>query len=903
MARIKDVDRKLLWARSGNECAFPDCSQSLTMAPAEAGGETRFSAPVVIGEEAHIVAEEDDGPRGDPTMPISERNAYPNRILLCPTHHTLIDKDDGIHYSVTQLLRMKADHEASVEARRLGATDQKQTFARKRVGLLLEGASASRGRVIASLIAAGIDTELAQSLADDDAVGEPARLGQDLPDTGLVVLEGDFGSGKSVTGERIYLTDLSMAIENIDAPLPVYLSAKSVTGLLVDAVRTVAGQLGDIGRVGLRLVLDGLDEPGSARATELLNEARALPFTWMYTRVVVTTRPGLDVTPEEKLTYPPLNDEEATTLAERLGCNSGILWSRSQPIRDMLHLPLFLIVAVLRQQAGVEVPRSQGTFLEALADTALNRGRYPTTEVQQALKALARLTVEAGGSIPAAELGGDDAIRAVLETRLVVRVGRSLRFALPVAEQYFAARTVLENGIEGLDLDDLRLLDRWRDSLTLAVTVGSWQQVSRLLDAIAAVHPGLASWLVDNAVPRSTTITSSELPDHLQCARRLHHALAEWSNALGRISERVGIRDSQGRLRTVGAFVEGGRVTAGLKMADNSGQDAIQLPLDIHPFTGRQPDGSVWSPLQWGSAPADFMAWPWQWTLDWVTHGLEMVLRAKSLPIPATEPFKAERRWAIARAILNQTTFLAHRPVNAGELQTAAEQVLTAMTDHGAVSVRPSPQRLLTISRDELVSLIEALRAGDLSDNNGLLRRPYPTPDVTAPTSAHVSSLYSDECLRSLVEQVYANAVVIYEDLVKAWFPAFAPTLGLACILPVAFYAHLVPQAGLGGEPDFSYKMEPLPADRPSTSSVELVARREETGRSWEAIVEEGRQLRQLVATLHPRTEGWAHPRSASATLHVFGNMPATAQAYQWLWEDLRALRAVKNNAPYDMDS
>lgn len=73
------------------------------MSPAEAAGGGKSPTPIVVGHEAHIVAEEDDGPRGDPSMPVSERNAYPNLILLCPTHHTLIDKDNGIHFSVDEL--------------------------------------------------------------------------------------------------------------------------------------------------------------------------------------------------------------------------------------------------------------------------------------------------------------------------------------------------------------------------------------------------------------------------------------------------------------------------------------------------------------------------------------------------------------------------------------------------------------------------------------------------------------------------------------------------------------------------------------------------------------------------------------------------------------------------------
>jgi hypothetical protein len=126
---------------------------------------------VVVGQEAHIVTEEDNGPRGDPTMPVAERNAYPNLILLCGDHHTFIDKDHGMHFSVAQLRQMKASHEAFV-ARRLSEVETEiQAHSRKRQDALLEAASASRGRLVARWVAAGVSGELAQALADDDAVG------------------------------------------------------------------------------------------------------------------------------------------------------------------------------------------------------------------------------------------------------------------------------------------------------------------------------------------------------------------------------------------------------------------------------------------------------------------------------------------------------------------------------------------------------------------------------------------------------------------------------------------------------------------------------------------------------------------------------------------------------------
>ena len=895
--RIRDADRKLLWGRSGNECAFPQCSQSLTMTPEGAEADSRSSTPVVLGEEAHIVAAEDDGPRGDPSMPIGERNAYRNLILLCPTHHRLIDKDNGIHYSVAELHKMKADHERLVERRRIGVSDRQEQLQFRRSQLLLEAISASRGRLIASWVALGISPELAQSLADDESIGAPARLGRALPQTGLVVLEGDFGSGKTATGERIFGADAAAALDDGNAPIPIYLVAKSVAGPLADAVRTAAEGLGRTQDVGLRLVLDGFDEPGPARATELLNDARALVFTLPKTRVVATARPGLDLHREERLPYPPLSDDEAAALAERLGDNRFPLWSRSEAIRKMLHLPLFLIVAVLRQQAGAEIPRSQGTFLEALADAALRRGHQPTGEVRQALTSLARLTVGSGGVVAAAELGGD-AVRTVFESRLVVRDGRSLRFALPVVEQYFAAQAVLDAGLAGIDLHDLRQLDGWRDSLTLAVTIGSWQQVSTLLDSLAPVHPGLASWLVVNAVPESATVTSTELPSHLECANRLHHALARWINGLGVVGQRLQLTDNRGMVRTLGAFVEGNRITAGLRMGYSGGVDAVQLPYGLHPFTGRATDGSQWAPLRWGHAPADFMAWPWQWMLEWVSQSIEAVLRTTSLPLPNTKSFQDERRWAMAKAILHRTGSIGHKPIDANELRIAAEQLLGAMVGQGAQFFKLNPHRRLVVTKDEIAGLIEKLKAHELTGNDGMLHRPYPAPDIANPQGGHVSNVYSDEALRTLVEQVYASALIIYSDLVATWFSSFASTLGLACIMPVAFQGQLLPRGGSWGDPDFVYRMTPLPPNEPSASTVRLVKKREDLNIDWEAMIEEGRRLRQLISVLHPGAEGWANPRSADATLDVYGDTPGTMQAYQWLWEDLRALHMVKSPPP-----
>ena len=64
---------------------------------------------------AHICGEKPGSNRHNPAQKAIERDDYQNLILLCPTHHRLIDrKENEPIYTVQVLLKMKADHEARV---------------------------------------------------------------------------------------------------------------------------------------------------------------------------------------------------------------------------------------------------------------------------------------------------------------------------------------------------------------------------------------------------------------------------------------------------------------------------------------------------------------------------------------------------------------------------------------------------------------------------------------------------------------------------------------------------------------------------------------------------------------------------------------------------------------------
>ena len=76
---------KILFALSGNQCAFPGCTNYI-VEPA-----TEQSDAAVIVQQSHIYAISNAGPRGTSELTEKELNSHENLLLLCPTHHVLVD--------------------------------------------------------------------------------------------------------------------------------------------------------------------------------------------------------------------------------------------------------------------------------------------------------------------------------------------------------------------------------------------------------------------------------------------------------------------------------------------------------------------------------------------------------------------------------------------------------------------------------------------------------------------------------------------------------------------------------------------------------------------------------------------------------------------------------------------
>lgn len=90
---------KLLYVRSGNECAFPECTHPI------------FNDDgLYIAELCHIKAANKGGQRYDENQTDDDRKALENLLFLCHRHHK--ETDDVKKFTVDTLVKMKQDHES-----------------------------------------------------------------------------------------------------------------------------------------------------------------------------------------------------------------------------------------------------------------------------------------------------------------------------------------------------------------------------------------------------------------------------------------------------------------------------------------------------------------------------------------------------------------------------------------------------------------------------------------------------------------------------------------------------------------------------------------------------------------------------------------------------------------------
>lgn len=104
---ISDRTKRLLWSSSAGYCQNPGCHNYFFVF-------FKDGSISSLEELAHVIGRHEKGPRGISYLDTTERDAYENIILLCPTCHTLIDKNP-LQFSVEMLHDWKQQHEEAIK--------------------------------------------------------------------------------------------------------------------------------------------------------------------------------------------------------------------------------------------------------------------------------------------------------------------------------------------------------------------------------------------------------------------------------------------------------------------------------------------------------------------------------------------------------------------------------------------------------------------------------------------------------------------------------------------------------------------------------------------------------------------------------------------------------------------
>ncbi|MFD4576331.1 hypothetical protein ACFWNK_28195 [Streptomyces sp. NPDC058417] len=740
-------------------------------------------------------------------------------------------------------------------------------------------AEAGRRRMVSRWIAAGAEPQDAADCADDLSLGDPRAWWSSLPETGFAVLEGDLGSGKSLSVERLHAADIAAARTDPQAVIPVFLPARQVLADLPQAVEEAASVVGDPALRPVRVVLDGLDEPGLTRGEDLLAQAQTLAVLHPSWRVIVTVRRGFRLTgvpAGERQGCPALSPEAADALIARLGGRAGALEGVSTEAGQALRRPLFAVIAAALQREDRRLPARPVAFLQALAERGVRLSGAPGPQARRLLTRLAAASLAAGGRAPAAQVGDADSLDTLRASRLVVVRGRTVEFALPVLEQYFAGQAVLVGEFPDTVLEDPDQLAVWRGGLALAIADSSWDQGSGLIQQIAAHRPGAAAWAVHEAVPGHRDLVDADAGDQplprlarVETVRRMQQAWDTWTDRLAPAS---GLLYRRGGPLTVDARWDDDRLSAQLLPRSGTDIPALQVPFERQCLESDRRIRPV--QLWYGRVAADHEAWPWHWALGLVAGRLTDLCTDKDLPLPGCRPHTAERLYLTAKALLGRQE-RDHAPVPAEDALAA----IRARLHRSSTAVRIGHNGRLVTTHAELRHLQEALEHGSAVSPDGMLHRPYPVPDRGG---EWIWNAYSPPQFHRLACQVLAAAVEIYRDLVTAWFPLLNDTLGLT-----ASAAQITGALHVPADPDESPALLLNLRER-ATPDAPLVDVALVQGDDRPAV---SASRRDRVGQAGP-VSCWARPYTEPAVSEpeLYGDTPAIDYAYAWLHDDLARL-------------
>lgn len=726
----------------------------------------------------------------------------------------------------------------------------------------------------------------------------------DVPVDGVVVLIGDFGSGKSEAAEAWHRHGIENLVANDDMPFPAWLSARETFGQPLEGV--VERQLGAIWRHGrgASIAIDGLDEIDPVAAQFLLESARTLAMTYTNVRVLLTARPGiLSPTPEEETMALLLTADEAIGLVELAGGKSRATWHWTANMRATVTRPFFALAAgamLGRDEAvGGEADLIRGLVEDALAK-GTERSVVTSVETRAVLENLAVGLTRTG------EEGLLFSQRQIARSsRLVADRGDgSVTFSLPIFQHWFAAQAILTGDVSAADVvTDVLSFNRWRWAAAVAVlSAPNPMVVDDLLATWVGGNPGAAAWIMNEAFTghRDWRTGDGGDLDTRTSGARLLRALRTWTDSLGPFAKGVlPFPLVQGPVG-LGVTVSGHRLDVALSTSRAAADYVTEIPPGVHPLAAPPTPG--WLAWSSGAAPQGD-GWPWEMVRKTIAKATAKKLSRDPFLGAPDGIWARERRFDLARHLLNRGS-LFHGDLPAADVRTLAKETVEAMGQDR--NVRISFGGRTAYPGAEFADLIAWI---DASGSAQVLSS-LPERDVLNSPGGFIWDQYSPQRLMEFEAEVYGQACEAYDEAMAHSFARLGWSMPSSAFAPFGVILELNFDKGvrIGNIPALTVMRVPMtlmPQVAPSGDEVIWSA----GGRSV-ATTTQGKQAddhRRHFATLEMIRSWLAQENrgpsgglgwSSSGADDMSKVRPVSNVAAQWLWNDLKSLGLGDGTSP-----
>ncbi len=722
----------------------------------------------------------------------------------------------------------------------------------------------------------GVSDDIAAALARDQSLGKVLPL----PDSGVTLIVGDVGTGKTLAVSRLFQHAVARALDDSSQPFPLFVNARALQEPVNDYIHRMGQGFCRPSVQPILIVIDGLDEIGVTRANDLLTQIQASADANVKLTAVVTSRqlPGLkDVRP--RLEMPVLDDDAIIHLISRIasrqvGLSETHTWSDST--RDAARHPLFAVMigSELFRRSDFHFSR-KSQLVNSLAEAALPASRDDAATVDRLLQLLAVKTIDAGRRVSKSTISlrrSDQSF--VTNSRLVNEHDGAVDFTLSIFREWYAARAVIEQTVS---LDDIQSLsDRWIIPFAIAISSENHDVQHTLMRKLASSDPGLASLVMVDTDDEWQHGDDARVFENSATAMGwlLRNAMNDWSDGLGELFRAIGPVRADGRVTTIGIRIDLGVVTTSWY----DGPDELPPVVEL-PERACMNYESGWNVLV-SETISCTTRWPWSTTKGYLADSLSEFLKSKWFALESNDAVR-ELAWVLALAV-KRSGSLDPTPINLREVLSVVNAINRAVDDpmgrRMSVSVGTAKfsNYEVTLVKRHLSTLVDR---GDR-----LIADPWPSADLLTDSGRWVWDLYSDERLLERTIAVYSAALRIYKTMVDKWFGAFRNRLQLNQLLPVRLEGRLTPSRepdATNCGPGLNLRTKSLPVGEQSSVAFDLGP--EDEFDVWSYWRDEQRNL----SHIRPESGTTLAPIVSMSGLHIFNGRPAAELAHQWLINEL----------------